>query len=466
MRVEILGSVRGIVFKRSIGAVACAISLFSIGYVEPARSDTLPAALAYAYSNNPTLNAQRAQLRATDEGVPQALSGFRPKIDAEATAGSTHTNVNPGGSASFSPLTIGISITQPIFAGFRNINNTKAAEANVQGGRFTLVNTEQNVLYQAAETYMNVVRDTAIVELRKQNVDVLTEQLRATRDRFDVGELTRTDVAQAEARLSGSRSQVNAAAASLLASRAIYRQVVGRDPGSLAPGAPLGVPARTLQEALSLGRKSHPAIRANQYYEEAAAYVVKTAEGALLPSVSLRATADHSTQPTAGIQTRDSVSILGVLSVPIYQGGGEYADVRQAKEIRAQRALEIDVARLQVEAAILSAWGALEAATALISSADSQIRAAQIALDGVREEAEVGQRTTLDVLNAQQELLDARVSRIIAQRDQVVASYALMSAIGRLTAENLRLAVATYRPEVHYEKVRDKWFGLRTPDGQ
>ncbi|MCB1475234.1 MAG: TolC family outer membrane protein [Rhodobiaceae bacterium] len=452
---------------RSLGRVSVvAIVAYSLAGAADLRAETLSSALANAYMNNPDLNAQRAAQRARDEEVPKALSGFRPKVSAQGSLGSIETRARPGGRVTRDPGSIGLTITQPVYSGMRNVNATKAAEAGVLGGRLALDNAEQNTLLSAVEAYMNVVRDNAIVRLRKQNVDVLTEQLRATRDRFDVGELTRTDVAQGEARAAGARSAVNAAAAQLLASRAVYKQIVGRDPTDLSAASPRGGLPRSLSEALSIGLKQHPAIQAAEYLEESAAYSVKVAEGALLPTLSIQASAEHSHQPSSTVHQADTVSILGVLTIPIYQGGGEYANVRQAKHERSQAALEIDVARQSVEAAILAAWGGLEAATAQLNSADAQIRAADIALSGVREEASVGQRTTLDVLNAQQELLDARVSRIVAQRDQVVASYALTSAIGRLSAQQLSLAVQVYEPEVNYEKVRDRWFGLRTPDGQ
>lgn len=435
----------------------------------PVSAETLLAALARAYRDNPTLNAARAEARVIDEGVNQALAGWRPQVTGEASAGWNYTEADPsapGADNTRTPWSVGVSISQNVFDGFATVNSTKQAEAAVRAARASLANTEQNILFNAAEAYMNVLRDEAIVRLRQQNVEVLGEQLRATQDRFSVGELTRTDVAQAEARQAGARFDLNAAEANLLTSRAIYRQIIGADPTGL-EGARAVVDKlpSTIDNAIQVGLYEHPAIVAASFSEESAAFAVKVAEGSLLPDLSLQGSVEYNSEPASTITSTTSATLLGVLSIPIYQRGLEYSNVRSAKQTRAQRRLEIDVARDEVRAAILSAWGSLQSATASIESANAQARAAQIALDGVREEARVGQRTTLDVLDAEQEALDARVSVVIAERDRVVASYALLSAVGRLSARQLGLAVSVYRPEVHYEAVRDKWHGLRTPSG-
>lgn len=435
----------------------------------PVSAETLLGALARAYRDNPTLNAARAEARVVDEGVNQALAGWRPQVAGEASAGWNYTDTDPsstGADKTRAPWSVGVSISQNIFDGFSTINSTKQAEAAVRAARASLANTEQNILFSAAEAYLNVLRDQAIVNLRQQNIEVLSEQLRATRDRFSVGELTRTDVAQAEARLAGARFDLNTAEANLLTSRAGYRQVVGADPVDLTvPPAVTDKIPPTIDGALRLGLYEHPAIVAASFSEESAAFAVKVAEGSLLPDLSLQGSVEYNSEPTSLITSSTSATVLGVLSIPIYQRGIEYSNVRSAKQTRAQRRLEIDVARDQVRAAILSAWGSLQSATASIESANAQVRAAEIAFEGVREEARVGQRTTLDVLDAEQEALDARVSVVIATRDRIVASYALLQAVGRLSARQLGLAVAVYDPEVHYEAVRDKWHGLRTPSG-
>lgn len=443
--------------------VVCGVLVLSLSQ---AAGETLESALAQAYVNNPTLNAERANMRAIDELVPQALSGWRPQVSAGASVRSVLENASPGGSTSNTSANLGVTVEQPLYRGNRTVNQTKQAESTVRAGRAALRNAEQNVLFDAVQAYMDVLRDIAIVDLRERNIAALEENLRATRDRFEVGEVTRTDVAQAEARLSGAISQLNAAEADLMASRATYREIIGADPENLQPTRPAdGVP-QSLGESITISRAEHPAIQSALYSEEASAFAVNVAEGALLPTLSLQATADTTFNPPGQPDRVDQVAVTAQLNVPIYQGGIEYSQVREAKQERARSALEMDVARRQVRAAVQSAWGGLEAATASITSARAQVEAAQIALEGVQQEAEVGQRTTLDVLNAESELLGARESLVIAERDQVVASYALMSAMGRLDAGTLNLAVTEYRPEQHYHQVRDQWFGLRTPSGQ
>lgn len=446
---------------------AASLLLLSVAVLPAAaRAETLSSALSAAYMSNPDLNAARASLRAVDELVPQALAGWRPQVSANAAVNYQNSSTTPGGQSDFMSAGVGITLLQPLFRGFQTVNNTKAAEATVRSNREVLRNTEQNTLFSAAQAYMNVLTNQAIVELNRQNIEVLNEQLRATRDRFQVGEVTNTDVAQAEAALSGAYTQLNASEANLLSSKAVYRQIIGRDPVGLAPGTPIGGTPGTLDDALRQAHSDHPAIIASIYAEESAAFAVKVAEGQLLPTVSLQGSLDYTQNPSP-LTDRSASAQVGVqLSVPIYQGGLEYSQVREAKETRTQALLLIDSARQQVRAAVVSAWGALQAATASITSAQAQVKAAQIALDGVREEANVGQRTTLDVLDAEQTLLDAKVSLVTAESDRVVASYALLSAVGRLTANALRLAVDTYQPTTHYKQVRDKWFGLRTPSGQ
>ncbi|MFN0263556.1 TolC family outer membrane protein [Tepidamorphus sp. 3E244] len=442
--------------------------------VVPAHAETMLSAMAYAYSANPTLNAARAEARAVDEQVAQALSNWRPSVTGEATYGQRYSDSSGstggfggGGSSTTTPGTVGVTINQPLYRGNRTVNSTKQAEAAVRAAHQSLYNTEQNILLQAAQAYADVVRDSAIVELRRNNLSVLGEQLNASQDRFDVGEVTRTDVAQSRARVSSAESALNAAQAQLLTSRATYIQIIGREPQNLKAPQPFTrqIPP-SLEQAIAQSRTDHPAIKAARFSEESAAFAIMVAEGALLPSLSLQGSMQYNTEPSANVNNSFNAQILGVLSVPIYQNGSEYSNVRQAKQTRSQRMLQVDVARAQVQAAVLSAWGGLQSANASILSAQAQIDAAGIALDGVREEARVGQRTTLDVLDAQQELLDARVSRVIAERDQVVASVSLYAAIGRLLATRIGLQVREYQPEVNARQVRDKWFGLRTSDGQ
>jgi outer membrane protein len=450
-----------------------------------AHGETLEAALVEAYRNNPSLNAQRASVRATDENVPQALSGYRPKVTVTASGGQqslstttkvTGLGVRPGAPANYftqsgynSPFNYGATISQTLFNGFQTPNKTRQAESQVLAARATLQTAVQTVLLNAVAAYMNFLRDGAILDLQRRNVEVLQEQLRQTRDRFNVGEVTRTDVAQSESRLASGRSQVLLAESNYNSSQATYRQVIGSNPGKLTPAAPVDrFSPRTLKGSVALGTTSHPSVAAAQYNVDAAQLAVKVAEGALLPNVSVQGSFQKNYLAVGGLNNIEgyNASVLGTLTIPIYQGGAEYSIIRQDKETLAQRRLDFDTARDAVRQQVVQAWGQLESAKANIEATQAQVQASEIALNGVREEARVGQRTTLDVLNAQQELVNARVAMVTAQRDRVVASYTLLAAIGRLSPQVLGLHVAAYNPVIHYKQIRDSWAGVRIPDGR
>jgi outer membrane protein len=314
---------------------------------------------------------------------------------------------------------------------------------------------------------MNVLRDTAILELQRRNVEVLEEQLRQTRDRFNVGEVTRTDVAQAESRLAAARSSSLAAEANLAASRAAYRRVIGVEPARLAAGTPVDrLSPSTVTAAVTRGITENPAVTSATYGIDVALLQVKISEGALYPTLSVQGNVSQQYDSTPIIQRTLTASAVAQLSIPIYQGGTEYSLVRQSKETLGQQRLNLELQRDVVRASVVQAWGQLDAARAQIRAAQAQVTAAEIALNGVREEARVGQRTTLDVLNAQQELVNARVTLVSAQRDRVVGSYTLLAATGRLSPQALGLGVQIYDPRIHYHQVRDAWSGLRTPDGR
>ncbi len=460
---------------RSLSVAALMAGMLCFPAVVSAQ--TLEQALGKAYANNPSLNAQRSALRATDEGVAQAKSGYRPIIVGSADAGLTSSNVRtptigvlPGtrNGSDNKPRGVGVSLEQPLFDGFRTPNAVKGAKAGVLAGREELRNVEQNILFDAVEAYMNVLRDFAIYDLRRNNVDVLSEELRATSERFNVGEVTRTDVAQSQSRQALARAQLSVAEANLKASRAIYRQVIGEDPGKLSAGRPVAdrLLPRTLDQALKASYTDHPAINSAFHRVDASTLNVKVIEGELYPSLSVRASAQSRWNDTDQSKQLNSASVVGQLTVPIYQAGAVSSRVREAKELLGQTRLEAEVIRDQVRAAVVSSWGALEGAKSQIEAARAQVTAAQSAFNGVREEAKVGQRTILDTLNAQQELLDARVNLITAQRDRVVTSYALLQALGRLSTGSLSVNVQRYDVETHYNQVKDKWAGLRTPDGR
>jgi outer membrane protein len=322
-------------------------------------------------------------------------------------------------------------------------------------------------LLAAATVYMDYLRDSAIVEVQRSNVRVLEQTLKQTRDRFNVGEVTRTDVAQSEAQLAAGRTQLLAAEATLTTTRANFRRVIGNEPGQLAPGSPVDrfLPA-TLPAAVELGLIENPNVTAAMFGIDVNYLQVKVNEGALLPTVNLVTSVQQSYEQTMTVQRSFGASTVVQATVPIYQGGAEYALIRQSKENLAQQRLNLEQVRDQARANTVTAWGQLVAGKAQVASAQAQVNASEIALNGVREEAKAGQRTTLDVLNAQQALVNARVALVTAQHDRVVASYAVLSFIGRLAPQVLNLPTTIYDPSIHYHQVRDSWAGVRTPDGR
>ena len=464
--------------KEFTGAAASALLLVCLGST-PVLADTIEAALVRAYQNNPQLNAQRAQVRITDENVPQALSGYRPKVAVTASAGYQYTDTlsTQGGDANRlvktnihganPPRSVGATVTQTLFNGQQTANRTRAAEGQVSGAREALRALEQTVLLSGATIYMDYLRDSAIVEVQKSNVRVLEQTLKQTRDRFNVGEVTRTDVAQSEAQLAAGRTQLLTAEANLVTTRSNFRRIIGNEPEALAPGSPVDrfLPA-TLPAAVELGLTQNPNVTAAMFGIDVSYLQVKVAEGALLPTVTLQASVQQSYEQSL-IQYRSfGASAIAQLDGPIYQGGAEYSLIRQSKETVAQQRLVLDQTRDQTRANVVTAWGQLVAGKAQVQSAQSQVTASEIALNGVREEAKAGQRTTLDVLNAQQALVNARVALVTAQHDRVVASYSVLSTIGRLSPLVLNLPTTVYDPSVHYHQVRDSWAGVRTPDGR
>lgn len=472
---QALGSSKGgaqilkrLIFRMAGFRIRFALAVVAaVGSIVPAHAaDSITAAMSRAYENNSQLNAGRAALRATNEGVPLAKSGMRPRVTSSLSLASVSDSSN--GVSGVSTATFGIEINQAIFDGFQTRNNVQAAEAQVRAERENLRNTEQNTLFDAAQVYMDVLQNRQIERLRAQNLEFLREQLRAARARFEVGEGTRTDVAQAEASLSAANAQLSAAKAATKSSEAVFQQIIGTAPANLATPRPLSkVLPRSLGAAEQTALANHPAIGVRDSLIDAGIFSVKAAEGAFLPQLSVSAGLSK-TYVGGGRQSSDSerAEIGARLTVPIYQGGQASATVRQRKEQVGQARLEKDVARDQVRAAVTSSWTQLEASRAQVAASNETVRASRLALDGVVEERNVGQRTTLDVLNAQATLINGQISLVQAQRNLVVSSYALASAAGKLSAKRLGLHVKIHEPEVHYNKVKDAWFGLRTVDGR
>jgi outer membrane protein len=460
------------------GAAVAVLLLANMG-VAPVLADTIDAALVRAYQNNPQLNAQRAQVRFTDENVPQALSGYRPRVAITASAGTQYTDTlltSGGGPNNLvksdfhgvnAPRSAGATVSQTLFNGFQTANRTRAAEGQVSGAREGLRVLEQSVLLSAATIYMDYLRDAAIVEVQRSNVRVLEQTLKQTRDRFNVGEVTRTDVAQSEAQLAAGRTQLLTADSNLVTTKANFRRIIGNEPDALAPGSPVDrfLPP-TLPGAVDLGLTENPSVTAAMFGIDVGFLQVKVNEGALLPTVTLLGSVQQSYEQTLTTFRTFGASAVAQLSVPVYQGGAEYSLIRQSKENLAQQRLNLEQVRDQTRSNVVTAWGQLVAGKAQVASAQSQVSASEIALNGVREEAKAGQRTTLDVLNAQQALVNARVALVTAQHDRVVASYAVLNAIGRLGPTVLGLKTNVYDPSVHYQQVRDSWIGVRIPDGR
>jgi outer membrane protein len=455
-----------------LGAIAFVVTACCA--VADARAQTLPDALVRAYQNNPQLNVERARLRATDENVPQALAGYRPQISLGLSAGLQGVRdllPNGGGSvpANLRPWSAGVTLNQTLFNGMKTGNQVRQAEAQVQSGREQLRGVEQSVLLDAVTAYMSVIANQALVEAQRINVQFLREVLQTTHKRYDAGDVTPTDVAQAEARLNRGIADLNYAEINYAVSQATFTQVIGLPPGRLVPAEPIDrLLPRQRDEAVGITRREHPAITAASLDIDAAQRAVNIAEAALYPTLGVQGSVSRSSQTdtTLGVTRTDQASVIANLNVPVTDGGLASSQVRQAKETLGQTRIQLDRARSQAETAVVAAWVANEGSKIALNAASSEVKAAEIALSGVQKEAQAGQRTTLDVLNSQQDLTGARSRLIVAQRDRVVASYTLFSAIGRLDHVRLALRTPDYDAATHYQQVRDAWGGVRTPSGQ
>lgn len=440
--------------------------------IQPASSETLFQALVSTYSNNPTLNAARAAQRAQNENINQAIAGRRPTITGTTSLGgqTSRSFLSGGFGASQNNDVVtgsaGVTLTQNLFNGFQVSNNIKSAEAGVKAGISNLKNTEQSVLQQAVTSYADVYRDRKVLGLQQRNVSFSQEQLRASRALTEVGEGTKTDVALARANVADSLSDLAGAKSSLSSSEATYLQIIGRRPAKLstATGAAKHIPS-SLSSALARARKSHPLIKAAQHNVDAGQFNVKVSEGTLLPTVSLNGSYQRSFQTGTQDTNSDTGSLTANVSIPIYQGGARFSNIRQARQTVSQLRIQVDEARRSVEQTVRAAWAGLDASKSQIRSAQTNVSASQTALNGLVEERRLGEATTLDVLNAQSNLITAQVSLENARRDRLVASYALLSSIGDLTGERLRVAKATNvrTPKYHYKATRDRWLGLRSP---
>ncbi len=451
----------------------CVVAVANLVTIDLSAAETLQEALVKAYQTNPQLNAERARQRGTDENVPQALAGYRPQIVASLSAGlQAVRNLLPDNtmqSATLHPWTIGVTVSQILYNGNKTANSVRVAEFQVKSGREALRNVGQGVLLDAVTAYMNVLANQALVEAQRSNVAVLREIQATTKRRLDAGDVTPTDTAQAEARLSRGLADLNAAEVALAISKATYTEVIGQPPSQLVAASTVdGFSPNALVAAKEASSHEHPAVLGAAYDVDVAQTTIKVAESSLLPTVSVQASASRAVQTDQTLTTNatDQASVLGQLNVPIYDGGTAASQTRQAKELTSQSRMVLEQVRNQTRTAVTSAWVSNEGTKIALTAAESEVRAANIALQGVRREAAGGQRTTIDVLNAQQDLTNARTRLIASQRDRVIASYTLLSAVGRLDVQVLKLDTPDYLPEVHYHQVRDAWHGIRTPSGQ
>lgn len=443
----------------SVVALAAALTLAT----PQASAETLREALAAAYQYNPRLDAERARLRATDEDVPRAKAGFRPQVLGSAETGRQKSETKPSDSSdgSTSPWGYSLTVSQSLFSGFKTVSAVNEAEANVRVGREILRSVEQQVLLEAATAFADVVRDAAIVKLRESNVRVLTKMLEATEARRGVREVTRTDVAQAKARRARSISQLDVARSNLKASRAAFEKVIGHPAGALTPTPP---PAkllpRSLEGAVGIAERENPLVTAALYREQGARHAVDRIRGELLPEVRLEASYGRRFDTQTSVLEQDSATITGRVTMPFYDGGETAARVRQAKHTHVSRLQEVEQNRAEAQAGSTQAWSKYVALRSQIESDRVLVESNRIALEGVREEEKAGQRTLLDVLNAEQELLDAEVQLVVSKHDLIVASHNLLAQIGRMSATDLSLFENVYDPNEHYEESRDKWHGV------
>jgi outer membrane protein len=448
MRFRLRGFLPGLVF------LACGTVLGG-----SALADSLYGAMEKAYTTNPTLQGARAGQRATDELVPQALSGWRPTVTVNGGLVRDYTEFSDGAKISDTGRSeVEISLRQPLFRGFRTIERTKAAEARVDAGRQNLLASEQSVLFNVVQAYMNVYSGRQLVALQKQNVAVLSGQLRAANERFNVGEITRTDVAQARASLAQAQASLTNVEATLAGDVAKYLQIVGNEPGKLVYPKINKLP-KTLKSALATAGETSPNILAAAFVEVASQHDIEVERAALLPQASLEASAFKQQNFENNSLSRQGASVAARVSIPLYEGGEVYSRVRQAKQLASQKRIEvIEVARA-IRQAVAAAWNAYVALGDIIRAAKSQVAASNLALDGVQQEYQAGTRTTLDVLNAQAAVVTARTTLVNAEKNRIIAGYQLLASIGHLTAQDLGLKVVVYDPAENYDAVRNKWIG-------
>ncbi len=437
---------------------------------------TLVQALAATYLREPALQAERAKLRATDEDLPQARAGWRPTVVLAGGVG-----YGDGLSRAYTPLiggwvktptdrdvaTAQATLTQPLYTGGRTTANVHRAKDLIMAERASMIAQEETSLTDSVNAYVGVIEAEQLLHLNLSNEHVLAQQLRATEDQFRVGEVTRTDVAQAEAALAGAKAQRETAEGNLQTAAATYRKTIGfAPPSDLVPPQPLLLPVHTMRGASDMAAANNPNVIAARFDVAAAKNAISAAIGQLLPQLSIQAQAFQSQNSGGRSSDVNGYTALLNLSVPLYQGGSEYATVRQTRQTARQQIHLLASARRTAVQQAVAAWQTYQAARASAASTRLAVRANEIALVGVEREHLVGTRTTLDVLNAQQALVQSQVTLVQNLSSLVTASYAVAAAVGRLTARDLRLPVPLYDDAAYYDAVRNRWFGLDDPVGR
>ncbi|WP_313534701.1 TolC family outer membrane protein [Sphingomonas sp.] len=438
----------------------------SPGAKTAAPTTTLQDALAQAYATNPDIQAQRANQRANDENVPIARSQGLPGLSANGAANDSLYNTNATALTPSRQAQVGLNLSQPIYSGGSIRNSVRAAKVRVNAGRANLRGAEADIFTQTVTAYLNVIRDESIVRLNQENVHVLEVNLQATRDRFQVGDLTRTDVAQSEARLALAQSQLRSAEAQLIGSRETYIQVVGTPPGVLAPPPALPNLPQDVQTAEQVALANNPFLEAAQLARDASRYDTRVAQAGRLPQVSLGAGGTYLNYlgsvgdigRRAGLTPTTTTATVGVqVTMPLFQGGRPAAQVRQAQAREGAAIETVTLTERGVIAQARSAYASYQAALRVIESTRTAVQANQLSLEGVRAENSVGTRTILDILNAEQELLNAQVQYVTAERDAYVAGFSLLASMGRAQAKDLSFdSRLLYDPSVNYNRVRNR----------
>lgn len=444
-------------------SLAALLALSIAGLPCFAAAEGLKEALAQAYMTSPDLRAARAELRAVDEQVPQARSGYLPSVTASGSVDQTFESTDPSnftqGVVERNGRSVNVQLTQPLYRGGRTMAAVRQAKLQVRAQRAILRSVEQQLLLDGVTAYMDVVADQAVLELNINNENVLSRQLEAAQDRFRVGEVTRTDVSQAESRLAGALASRVQAAGDLQSSIAQYESTIGTIPGQVTQPELDVVLPQTRQQAIDIALDRNPDLEAARAQEAAAREGIDLAFGEFLPTLDLVGQSSRSFDGSPFFDSQRTDRIVAQVNIPLYQAGSVSAQTRSAKQSASQALADVEAAMRVVRENVIAAWEQLQSVRASIEAFEAQVVASEIALEGVRQEAMVGSRTTLDILDAEQEFLNAQVDLVTAKRNEVVAVFTLLSAIGQLNAKQLDLAVDVYDPNAYYERVDGKIFG-------